>query len=70
MFKKIKIGKTIFNGIKRALKVNVAEVTTDDDINDALAKAVKIITRAAILIVLYKLFPGSFEELFNLIAQG
>lgn len=70
LFGKIKLGKTIVNGVKRALKINVKEETPDEDIHDGLAKAVKIIARAAAVIVVYKLFPDQAEMLFGYIFAG
>lgn len=69
MFKNIKIGKTILNGVKRALKINVSEETPDEDIHDTLAKAVKIISRLIAFIVLYKFFPEIWEQAFALITS-
>lgn len=61
---------TVFEGVKRAFRINVSEQTEPETINDAAAKAIKILTRAAVLIVLYKLFPDQFEQFFALIFQG
>lgn len=61
---------TIFEGVKRAFKINVSEQTAPEDINDAMAKAIKILTRTIILIALYKFFPNEFEQFFALIFQS
>lgn len=61
---------TIINGIGRAFKINVSEQTEPENINDAVAKAIKILTRAVVLIVLYKFFPEMFEQFFSLIFNG
>lgn len=63
----INIGKTIWNGVKRAFRVNVTEWTEDDEVSDALAKAIKIGTRLVVLIVLARVFPEEFQTLFELI---
>ena len=63
-----KIGKTVLNGLKRAIRINIQEVTDDDDIQDAVAKAIKLATRAIIVITLAKLFPDEVRLLFSLIA--
>ena len=57
----------IFDGVKRAFKINVSEQTAPENINDAAAKAIKILTRTVVLIGLYKAFPEKFMEFFNLI---
>lgn len=62
-----KLLPTLINGVGRAFKVNVSEQTEPEDIHDATAKAIKVLTRAIILIVLYKLFPSEFEQFFNMI---
>lgn len=58
---------TIFDGVKRAFRINVSEQTEPETINDAAAKAIKILTRAVVLVALYKAFPEKFMEFFNLI---
>jgi hypothetical protein len=63
----LKLLPTIINGIGRAFKINVTEQTEPEDINDALAKAIKVITRAVILVALLKLFPEQFDQLFGMI---
>lgn len=60
---------TLFDGVKRAFKINVSEQTEPETINDSTAKAIKILTRAVVLVVLYKLFPDQFEQFFNMIFQ-
>jgi hypothetical protein len=65
-----KIGPTLINGVLRAFKVNVKEETEPEDINDATAKAIKIFTRAVILVSLYKFFPDMFEKFFTIIFAG
>lgn len=63
----IKIGKTLLNGVKRAFKINVTEWTEDDEVSDALAKAIKIGTRLVVLVVLARTFPEQFQALFELV---
>lgn len=70
MFPKIKIGKTILEGVKRALKINVSEATPDEEVDDAIAKAIKIATRTAVFLILYKMFPDFWEQAFSLIFAG
>lgn len=66
-FEKVKLGKTLLNGVKRALKINVKEETPDEDVHDGLAKAIKIIARLIAAVVLYKLFPDEAQMLFRLV---
>jgi len=61
---------TLFEGVKRAFRINVSEQTEPETINDAAAKAIKIITRAVVLVALYKFFPEQFEQFFALIFQS
>ena len=70
MFGKIKLGKTILNGLKRAFKININEQTEDEDISDSLAKATKILARLITFAVLYKFFPEVWEAAFHLIVGG
>ena len=63
----INIGKTLLNGVKRAFRVNVTERTPDDEVDDALAKAIKIGTRLVVLVVLARIFPEQFQALFVLL---
>lgn len=67
MFGSIKIGKTLLNGVKRAFKINTSEETPDIDIHDSLAKAVKILSRLIVFVVLYKFFPEIWEMAFKLV---
>ena len=62
------LGKTLLNGAKRAFRVNVTEQTDEDDVQDALAKAIKISVRALVLIVLAWLFPDQFQAVFEIIS--
>lgn len=70
LFGKIKLGKTLLNGVKRALKINVSEQTPDEEINDGVAKAIKILARLIAAVVLYKLFPDVWEGIFQLVIGG
>jgi hypothetical protein len=62
-----KLLPTLINGVGRAFKINVSEETEPEDIHDATAKAIKVLTRAVVLIVLYKMFPSEFEQFFAMI---
>ena len=62
-----KLLPTLLNGVGRAFKINVSEETEPEDIHDATAKAIKVLTRAVVLIALYKLFPAEFEQFFAMI---
>lgn len=49
--------KTVKEGIKRVLKVNVREDTSDPEVDDRVAKSIKIGVRAALTIGAVWLFP-------------
>lgn len=62
--------KTIFDGVKRAFKIKVSDLTPDEDVNDALAKAIKVATRFVIFIISYKLFPEFYETILEFAFAG
>lgn len=61
---------TIVNGVVRAFKINTSEVTPDENVNDAIAKGIKILVRLILVIVLLKFFPEQWQQLFQLIVAA
>lgn len=62
----MKIFKTVKEGVKRALKINVSEQTPDPEVKDELAKAIKNAVRAGLFVLLVWLFPEQAQSIYDI----